>query len=805
MADLRIVDAPLLSTVKGTEKLPTGGEGNFSVSVNQVADFAKLKWFLATEEYVDNAVGNIQADLNLHKNNVSNPHQVTKEQVGLGNVDNTADLDKPVSNATQSAIITANSGKADKSYVDSQDQLKADKNTVEASLLLKADKVDLKASKIASDGGQTQQVINDFGGAKWYAKSGGYELGATVKLENGDTVKSTVANNIINPNVDMTGWQLADAALNAQKLKRENVSVWDFFTASEFIDYKAFPATFDAARPLQAFFDYISANNVGCAYADGEIWVKSAITFGGVSGSLTKHVKGYLKITAINTSLTATPPIETLFTFQPGSNLRWEGVIHVVGSTINSLNYDRRHVRNGILIGGQYSATHAVIDFIHAENGFKEFGIVVGNLTTGLSIEKIRGNRSGSGYEGSGYVPSLYSNFTKVSDTTGTGTQRTTISVENFPDYTSQIGYVVISGQIYLITTKDAVAKTLEIFPILPSGVVSGNAKYVFGGVYYTTGGDASVTSVGNMNCSTSAISAQLSALYPPTIGSITSQNNFCALSLGSSISAGLVGGTIDELYCEALEYDIIQNTRFNINLSIANNVAIELDKCLHVGNYRLPDNSLDRTYLLGVAIGYESTVLQPQDFRTAGTIIVPVFSANTAPVVSPVFASNKVVNLTEGKKSLHRLYGYSNRVIKFANATGNVTQSITFNPPAGYTLNNQSSPLVFSNIGGAPVFEVIYHGGVNVTVNLVGRSVLPTVSVAYDPPSIAAGATETTTVSLTGATLGAVVQAAFSQYNAGIEITSVVSATNTVTVKFKNTSAAAVDLASGTLTVKLI
>lgn len=153
MADLRIVDAPLLSTVKGTEKIPTGGEGNFSVSVNQVADFAKLKWFLATEGYVDNAVGNVQADLNLHKNSVSNPHQVTKEQVGLGNVNNTADLDKPVSNATQSAIITANSGKADKSYVDSQDQLKADKNTVEASLLLKADKVfvdtqlNLKADK----------------------------------------------------------------------------------------------------------------------------------------------------------------------------------------------------------------------------------------------------------------------------------------------------------------------------------------------------------------------------------------------------------------------------------------------------------------------------------------------------------------------------------------------------------------------------------------------------------------------------------------------------------------------------------
>lgn len=45
--------------------------------------------------------------LNAHINNKSNPHTVTKAQVGLGNVDNTADLNKPVSTAQQNAINTA--------------------------------------------------------------------------------------------------------------------------------------------------------------------------------------------------------------------------------------------------------------------------------------------------------------------------------------------------------------------------------------------------------------------------------------------------------------------------------------------------------------------------------------------------------------------------------------------------------------------------------------------------------------------------------------------------------------------------
>ncbi len=43
-------------------------------------------------------------DLTSHTTNKSNPHSVTKTQVGLGNVDNTSDASKPISTATQSAL-----------------------------------------------------------------------------------------------------------------------------------------------------------------------------------------------------------------------------------------------------------------------------------------------------------------------------------------------------------------------------------------------------------------------------------------------------------------------------------------------------------------------------------------------------------------------------------------------------------------------------------------------------------------------------------------------------------------------------
>jgi hypothetical protein len=39
-----------------------------------------------------------------HVIDTENPHGTTKAHVGLGNVDNTSDVDKPISTATQTAL-----------------------------------------------------------------------------------------------------------------------------------------------------------------------------------------------------------------------------------------------------------------------------------------------------------------------------------------------------------------------------------------------------------------------------------------------------------------------------------------------------------------------------------------------------------------------------------------------------------------------------------------------------------------------------------------------------------------------------
>ena len=72
--------------------------------------------------------------------------------------------------------------------------------------------------------------------------------------------------------------------------------------------------------------------------------------------------------------------------------------------------------------------------------------------------------------------------------------------------------------------------------------------------------------------------------------------------------------------------------------------------------------------------------------------------------------------------------------------------------------------------------------------------------TVVYDPANLIDGAGVTTTVTVTGAAVGDVAIASFSNDLQGIMLTAYVSATNTVSVRFQNETGGAIDLASGTI-----
>ena len=78
------------------------------VNLTSIADNELLQYDSTSGKFINRTINELgfatSTNLTAHTVNVSNPHSVTKTQVGLGNVDNTSDTNKPISSATQTAL-----------------------------------------------------------------------------------------------------------------------------------------------------------------------------------------------------------------------------------------------------------------------------------------------------------------------------------------------------------------------------------------------------------------------------------------------------------------------------------------------------------------------------------------------------------------------------------------------------------------------------------------------------------------------------------------------------------------------------
>lgn len=142
----------------------------------------------------------VQTNLETHINNKSNPHEVNKAQVGLGNVDNTSDANKPISTATQNALnskFSATDGNALKQRVDNIPELVATDITVDSdndSVNISLDKTSIvdgtlsgttininsaTASKagilVPTDKSKIDKIITNGNGTKYLSDNGTYK------------------------------------------------------------------------------------------------------------------------------------------------------------------------------------------------------------------------------------------------------------------------------------------------------------------------------------------------------------------------------------------------------------------------------------------------------------------------------------------------------------------------------------------------------------------------------------------------------------------------------------------------------
>lgn len=165
----------------------------------------------------------VQTNLETHINNKSNPHEVTKDQVGLGNVDNTSDANKPISTATQNALngkFSATEGNNLKQivnnmpdYVITEGNLRHNSDNISLNLIQQnlknpddAGSISLKFNPVTdstagiilpSDKSKIDKIITNGDGTKYLADNGQYKTvqGGSADIE---AIKKYVDDSITN-------------------------------------------------------------------------------------------------------------------------------------------------------------------------------------------------------------------------------------------------------------------------------------------------------------------------------------------------------------------------------------------------------------------------------------------------------------------------------------------------------------------------------------------------------------------------------------------------------------------------------
>lgn len=107
---------------------------------------------------IDTFCKNLSDNNSGHISNKSNPHSVTKAQVGLGNVDNTSDLNKPVSNAVVELLESDYQALAEKNEVNGYAGLNEEKKV--PCKLLSAAKLAYETGEVMTDEEIFNQILN---------------------------------------------------------------------------------------------------------------------------------------------------------------------------------------------------------------------------------------------------------------------------------------------------------------------------------------------------------------------------------------------------------------------------------------------------------------------------------------------------------------------------------------------------------------------------------------------------------------------------------------------------------------------
>ena len=438
----------------------------------------------------------------------------------------------------------------------------------------------------------------------------------------------------------------------------------------------------ESTAALQAFLDYVANTDLETANFECDTITNAQVSLTGDGSTLRPKCMNWIGHMKLSPSVDLEPAIF----FNNCLQVAWSGILEVEGG---GAAFSGRTITNGVefrTCARMYMSNIIV-------QGCKRIGVDFSDTDASnknmMRIDKISATWCGSNPTASAFE--LNAAYTGSSDagSSGSTSQRTTLTGMTVPPEVRVLDLVSISGYLYLVTA--VTATTTEIYPWIDSThAASGTAEFIIGAGVNAIGGDSGEVGISTLDVTGCGAGIRDAALYGSSVDVFVSQNCGVGIALGLATANSHLGGSFGYSYYEANTYDIVKISSDTQEGYINTSGTFNIDKCLTISAARLIDNTFNiGRKINGVTIGYNGNNVVSVNDEIGKVTSVSLSNESAERSHSETIANTMTFNLTHSDKYCE-LFGY-NTVTATCLGTGGSNEpvgTLTFNPEGTWSID---------------------------------------------------------------------------------------------------------------------
>ncbi|HEX8642025.1 MAG TPA: hypothetical protein VF704_12845 [Allosphingosinicella sp.] len=362
----------------------------------------------------------------------------------------------------------------------------------------------------------------------------------------------------------------------------------------------------------------------------------------------------------------------------------------------------------------------------------------------------------------------------------------------------------------YRVTSINWSTGAVNLYPWLDANVATtGTLEWIWGGAVGLHGNDCNCWQIEQLELKYVGIGLVVASTQGPTVNSFVIQNDSgIGLLVGETADSNNSGnGTfITGFYMEDVQEHFVSIADFADSRNsgfIASEYTLDLSRMFAIAAPRDANNALTSRAIKQWVFQSSGEFLNYKD----GPDLSELQPGGNQDVLF-VRSNGRTITLqADSRKAVLFNYTRLTVVVMGSGPNGTPTGTVTFDlGVATHSLNGVVDGSVsFSGFDGPAVFAVYYNAAGAYEVAVISGKAGLSASKTWDPPSLAPGAAASTTLTLTGAALGDGINVSFNKALQGLQLTGSVSAADTVEAVLSNSTAATINLASGTLKAAIV